>query len=149
MFRMVVARLAFLVLTAFFLLPLAYASEIASAPSVEVRYAGNLLRLINEYRHGLGLEALILDEDLSAIAAEHNEYMTRHRRLSHDHFRQRLERSRSRLCVENVGLGYRYPKAQLDGWIDSPGHNRNLLEAKVRHVGIAVADRFVTFFACS
>ena len=116
---------------------------------VEARYAENLLRLINEYRGQLGLAPLAMAEHLSDLAAEHSEHMTQSGRLSHESFRQRLGRSGSRLCVENVGIGYPYPKAQLNGWIGSPGHKRNLLEPNVRLAGVAVRDAYVTFFACS
>ena len=60
-----------------------------------------------------------------------------------------LDRTRARVCVENVGVNFPHAKAQLDGWRESPGHQRNLLEPKIVRMGIAKSEGFVTFFACS
>jgi uncharacterized protein YkwD len=70
-------------------------------------------------------------------------------RLSHDGFRDRFDRTRARVCVENVGMNFPHAEAQLDGWRASPGHHRNLLEPKVARMGIARANTYVAFFACS
>jgi len=70
-------------------------------------------------------------------------------RLSHDGFRDRFDRTRARVCVENVGVNSPHAEAQLDGWRASPGHHRNLLEPKVARMGIARANTYVAFFACS
>ena len=52
------------------------------------------------------------------------------------------------MCVENVGWNYATPSDQLDAWRASPGHNRNLLDVRVTHAGIAVAGEYVTLIAC-
>ena len=75
--------------------------------------------------------------------------MATQRRLSHDGFHSRLGRTTSRLCVENVGWNYPTAEALLDGWRHSPEHLRNLLDPKVRRMGLAARARYVTFFACS
>ena len=112
-------------------------------------YARHLARLINEYRANKGLGPLELVADLSALAAEHASQMAEQRRLSHEGFRGRFDRTRARVCVENVGVNFPHAESQLDGWRASPGHHRNLLEPKVARVGIAKSESFVTFFACS
>ena len=88
-------------------------------------------------------------EELNAIAIEHSAQMAQQRRLSHDGFQQRFDRTGSQLCVENVGWNFPHAEAQLDGWRASGGHHRNLLEPRVARMGIARARTFVTFFACS
>jgi uncharacterized protein YkwD len=75
--------------------------------------------------------------------------MATERRLSHDGFRSRFDRTSARICVENVGWNFPFPEAQLEGWRASPGHHRNLLEPKVARMGLSMAGRYVTFFACS
>ena len=95
-----------------------------------------------------GLAPLAAAEDLDRIADEHSGAMADVKRLSHEGFRSRLQRTRSSLCVENVAWNYRTPEALLDGWRASPAHHRNLLEPDVTRMGLATATRYVTFFAC-
>jgi len=111
-------------------------------------YARHLAQLINDYRARNGLAPLDLVADLNLLAAEHSAQMAEMRRLSHDGFRGRFDRTTARLCVENVGVNFPHAEAQLDGWRASPGHHRNLLEAKIVRMGIAQSRNFVTFFAC-
>lgn len=122
-----------------------------AAPAAEATapYVRHLADLINAYRASHGLAPLSLTQDLSAIATEHSAQMAGTRRLSHEGFRERFDRTRAQICVENVGVNFPHPEAQLDGWRASPGHHRNLLEPKVARMGIATTNRFVTFFACS
>lgn len=112
-------------------------------------YERHLADLINEYRERHGLAPLQLVADLSELASEHAGRMAELHRLSHDGFRDRFDRTRARICVENVGMNFPHAEAQLDGWRASPGHHRNLLEPKVARMGIARANRYVAFFACS
>lgn len=112
-------------------------------------YALRVLEVVNEYRQRNGLAPLRIAEDLGSIAATHSVQMAERRRISHDGFRQRFDRTTSRICVENVGVNYPLPEAQVDGWRASPGHDRNLLEPRITRVGIANTKNFVTFFACS
>jgi uncharacterized protein YkwD len=112
-------------------------------------YSRHLAQLINEYRLRNGLGPLQLVSDLNAIAAQHSTDMAQRRRLSHDGFTERFDRTGAQVCVENVGVNFPHAEAQLDGWRASPGHHRNLLEPKVARMGIAKSSQFVTFFACS
>lgn len=111
-------------------------------------FARRLADLINDYRQHQGLEPLSLAADLADLADEHSSAMADRRQLSHEGFRARFQRANSRVCVENVGWNHRTPEALMDGWRQSPEHHRNLLEPKVARMGIAVATRYVTFFAC-
>ncbi|MCL4747397.1 MAG: CAP domain-containing protein [Burkholderiaceae bacterium] len=113
------------------------------------RYALRVLEVVNEYRARNGLAALRIADDLGSIAQSHSGAMAERRRISHDGFRERFDRTRSRICVENVGVNFTHPEAQVEGWRASPGHDRNLLEPRVTRVGIANTRNFVTFFACS
>ncbi len=111
-------------------------------------FGRHLAEQINRYREDQGLAPLTVVEDLTSIASEHSAAMADQRRLSHDGFRQRLLRATSKLCVENVGWNYPTAEALVDGWRRSPAHHVNLLEPKVTRMGLAVAARYVTFFAC-
>jgi uncharacterized protein YkwD len=125
------------------------ASAAGSSSASATGYAQRLADLINEYRRDRGLGPLAVVEDLRTIATEHSSRMAVERRLSHEGFRNRFDRTNARICVENVGWNFPFPEAQLEGWRASPGHHRNLLEPKVARMGLAVAGPYVTFFACS
>lgn len=128
---------------------LTIASAAGSSGASATGYAHRLASLINDYRQQHGLGPLRVVDDLATIATEHSTRMADQRRLSHDGFRGRFDRTNARICVENVGWNFPFPEAQLEGWRASPGHHRNLLEPKVARMGLAVAGPYVTFFACS
>jgi uncharacterized protein YkwD len=125
------------------------ASIAGNGEATAAGYARRLADLINEYRRHNGLGPLAVANELESIATEHSSRMAAERRLSHDGFRNRFDRTSARICVENVGWNFPFPEAQLEGWRASPGHHRNLLEPKVARMGLAVTGPYVTFFACS
>jgi hypothetical protein len=83
-----------------------------------------------------------------ALAVEHSDDLASQHVLTHQGFRARYARSGSKVCVENLGRNHRTAQALMEGWRQSPSHDRNLLNPKVERVGIAARERFVTFFAC-
>lgn len=111
-------------------------------------FTRHLADLINAYRAQNGLGPLDIADDLAELAHEHSATMSERRQLSHEGFRARFQRAKSRVCVENVGWNHRTPEALLEGWRMSPAHHRNLLDPGVSRMGIAAAARYVTFFAC-
>lgn len=111
-------------------------------------FGRHLAELINRYRADHGLPPLVVTDDLATLAAEHSVEMATRRELTHEGFYDRFTRTRSRICVENVGRNYPTAEALLTGWRLSPEHDRNLLEPKVARMGIAADARYVTFFAC-
>lgn len=121
---------------------------VAQVPPTEA-YVRQLGQLINDYRQQHGLQPLNFVQDLANLADEHSTRMAAQRKLSHDGFRDRAVRTRSKVCVENVGWNYPSPATQLEGWKLSPTHDRNLLEPKVSGMGLAVTTRYVAFFACT
>lgn len=123
------------------------ATSANAAAGAEDAYALQLGKLINDYRTQHGLQTIALVAPLSELAREHSTQMARENRLSHDGFQQRFARARSPTCVENVG-NYATPEAEFDGWRNSPIHDRNLLDARITRMGIAIEGRYVTFFAC-
>ncbi len=141
--------LAAIFLTQWLGIQAACAVERTAEAGVANGYAQRLGDLINRYRQQHGLAPLAMTNDLVSIADQHTAEMAARRRLSHDGFRERFDRTNARICVENVGWNFPFPEAQLDGWRASPGHHRNLLEPKITHMGLAVSHAYVTFFACS
>lgn len=102
-------------------------------------------RLVNSYRQARGLAPLRLDSALSAVAEDHSADMARHDRLGHvvsrGSFAARLKKGRitASHAAENVGAGYRTIAQAFSGWRGSAGHNRNMLLAEARRMGIAAA----------
>lgn len=103
---------------------------------------------VNAYRATSALPPLVADAKLDAIARQHSVAMATAGKMGHDGFPDRVGRSGWPMCVENVGWNFATPRAQLDAWRHSPGHDRNLRHPKVERMGIGVADGYVTFIAC-
>ena len=118
------------------------------ARAADVDYARSLLILINEYRVAHAQPALAFDSTIAALAREHSSAMAKAGTLSHDGFPSRVARSHAGMCVENVGWNYRTPEAQFDAWRASPGHDRNMLDARVDRIGIGTTAAYVTMMAC-
>ena len=103
------------------------------------------LALINQYRASKGLGKVSLDTTLTKIAKTHSNDLAKHDRISHygsdgSNPWDRVERSgyRPQLAAENVGTGQLSIKEVMQGWKDSPGHNKNLLLPDAKHIGIAL-----------
>ena len=101
------------------------------------KYEDELLRQINEYRKSKGLGVVQKDKWIHKNATQHTEYQIKKNKISHDKFQERAKIVNKKMMVENVlfsELGEQ-PTAQsiatkfLNMWINSPGHNKNLLKA--------------------
>jgi len=122
------------------------AAEAGSGPA----FAARVFDRINEVRLAQGLEPLVRDPHLEALALEHSMAMVERGRPSHDGFQDRFARvPASKLCVENVAAGYTQPRPLVDAWQAAPAHRQNLFEPRVRWLGVGSAGRYVTMFACS
>ena len=111
-------------------------------------YEDKLLACINTYRVENSLRPLSMDATFNKLAKSQSQYMQKKNALNHDHFDERFSKSGRSLCVENVGWNYPTPEAQLQAWKTSGGHNKNLLNKKIKHAGIARSGSYITFFAC-
>jgi uncharacterized protein YkwD len=113
---------------------------------------------INRLRRAEGLAPLRFSPDLLPVAREYSRRMAEEKFFSHtdpDGFsvRQRVEAARIRwkMLGENLAYsnGYINPVAvTLRGWMDSPGHRRNILDPDYQHTAIGVwisADGTVYF----
>jgi uncharacterized protein YkwD len=104
---------------------------------------------INQYRMANGLNPLAMDKSLTRLAERHSLHMEEKNVLSHERFQERFRQSGRSLCVENVGWNYQKPEDQFRAWKTSREHNKNLLNKKITHTGIAQTGIYVTFFACT
>ncbi len=121
----------------------------ASDARASAEFARQVLDVVNQYRAQQGLPTLQPDATLETIAAEHSRDMAGLGRLSHAGFSDRFERARSVLCVENLAANFARPENLVEGWRNSPSHHKNLLEPRVRQVGLASVNGFVTLFSCA
>ncbi len=126
-------------------------------PSVVVRLDPAEVRArISAYREAHDLSSVTIDPGLMLLAQEQANAMARADHLSHEiagSLDHRLNASHhiKGYAVENVSAGYANADAALGGWQRSPSHNLNLLDKKMRRMGIAAADapgtRFKTYWA--
>ncbi|MFP4222011.1 MAG: CAP domain-containing protein [Phormidium sp.] len=102
---------------------------------------------VNAYRQRQGLSPLELDERVSAIARRHSQDMASGEvPFSHDGVEDRYEAIGElisyRQVAENVAynFGHSDPVQQaVEGWIESPGHERNMTgDYVISGMGIAV-----------
>ena len=119
----------------------------AGSPSPS--YDEKLLLHINQYRSANGLNPLAMDKSLARMAERHSVHMKGENALSHEGFQERFMQSGRSLCVENVGWNYQTPEDQFKAWKTSREHNKNLLNKKITHTGIARTGAYVTFLACT
>ncbi|MEO8652298.1 MAG: CAP domain-containing protein [Hyphomicrobiaceae bacterium] len=112
---------------------------------------------INRYRKSKGLKPLKLDAELTTAARAHSNDLAKWDRISHygsdgSNPWDRVKRAgyNAKLAAENVGTGQASFDEVLKGWQDSPGHNKNLLQAEAQHMGIALVQdpktEFKTFW---
>jgi uncharacterized protein YkwD len=101
------------------------------------------MKLINNYRVSVGLNALEKRNHISYKSEEHDNYMITNNVISHDNFVARSENIMKVLGAstvgENVASGYSTAQAALDAWIASPAHKKNI-EGNFTHFGIAIRE---------
>ncbi|MCT4657043.1 MAG: CAP domain-containing protein [Cohaesibacter sp.] len=102
------------------------------------------LNLINDYRANKGLAPLSLEPRLMAAAQEQANGMADAGKVRHSLKQtQTLPKRLKRIgydyqtAVENVSAGYWTLAEAFSGWRDSKNHNKNMLNPKVTHMGIA------------
>lgn len=112
------------------------------------RFEAETLDHINKYRAEHRLAPLMFNEKLQMLAREHSREMYQSHTLGHQNFMQRYRESGRRACAENAGVNSPTPQNQFVGWRNSPNHQRNLVDRKVKYAGVAKVGPYVTFFAC-
>lgn len=127
---------------------------IATGPAVEAASAAaggaahaltvretRLVSAINIVRAAHRLPKLRVDRRLVRAARSHSRDMLRRQYFAHGDFAARIARFRisGRIFAENLvwGSGVMAPSAQVDEWLASPPHRENLLDPRLRRVGVA------------
>lgn len=116
-------------------------SEAISPTSKEINYTDQFMQLVNEHRASLGLNGLIISEELSKIVQDHSDAMASGSvAFGHSGFSTRCSDSRSalgggNLCAENVAMGQKTPQAAFTSWMNSSGHKANIEQPRATHTG--------------
>jgi uncharacterized protein YkwD len=131
--------------------PIAARPVAPTTPSRPGRYGATEARifdLINAERRHNGLPMLVYSEQLDRMAKIQAENMARFQKMAHTLPNAQLptlgDRARyvgypfGRL-TENVALGYPNAETAVEGWMNSSGHRRNILDSGVVETGIGVA----------
>lgn len=113
----------------------------------------NILYYINEHRKSIGLHSLSILNEASVKAAEHSADMAAGRTgFGHDGFEQRVKYIASKTgayaaAAENIAYGKLTARQVVEGWLNSPGHKKNI-EGNYTFTGIGIAkdNKGVIFF---
>ena len=116
----------------------------------EVRaFEMSVFELTNIERINHGVRPLIWHETLASAARAHSADLMRNDIRGHtgsdgSTVRQRMERagiSNISGWSENISYGRRTPEAVVEGWMNSPGHRANILNAARTHLGVGFVQR--------
>ena len=124
----------------------------APAEPVESPYAGmetRIAALVNKERKQHGLKPLAINPRLDQAARIHARNMAAFRKMSHflpesrfptlSHRAQYVSYPYS-MIAENIALGYTDAESVVRGWMESPGHRRNILNREVSEIGTGVVS---------
>jgi uncharacterized protein YkwD len=102
-----------------------------------------ILSLTNKFRQENGLAPLRLNNQLTNAAQTHTQNMALQDFVSHTGadgslVSQRVSATGYKwsLVAENIAAGYQTAADVVQGWINSPGHRANLLNASVTELGV-------------
>lgn len=106
-----------------------------------------VLDLTNAERAKAGCSALRLDQTLNRVADGHSEDMAARDYFSHNDpegngpgVRIDAAGYQGRGWGENIAAGYRSAAAVVEGWMNSDGHRRNILNCNFNELGVGYAE---------
>ncbi len=115
------------------------------------RYADEVLQLVNQERAKAGLSSLTSERSLTAAAnvrAKESRQSFSHTRPNGTSFSTALKEHgvSYRTSGENIAYGQRSPEEVVNGWMNSPGHRANILNASFNKIGIGVYQQNGTIY---
>ena len=143
--RTIVRRTALVVLApaAAIGMTLAAPADPASASLRTSTLEAQVVSLTNKARVRAGCERLVISRTLSKAAERHSADMVRNRFFSHtgangSRFTERTRRAgfTRRAMGENIAWGYRDARGVMRGWLNSPGHRRNIMNCQSTQIGV-------------
>lgn len=115
-------------------------------PTEQERLEAEVVELTNAERAAAGCGAVEVDDRLAAAARGHSEDMAERDFFDHvnpdgeDPWDRARAAGYDWAASENIAWGYRTAADVVDGWMNSDGHRRNLLNCDVVAIGVGVAD---------
>ena len=110
-------------------------------------YVSEVVRLTNAERAKYGLKPLTEDWQLSRVAQEKAQDMKNKNYFSHTSptYGSPFDMMKSygisyRYAAENIAKGYQTPAAVVNGWMNSEGHRKNILNANYKKIGIGYVE---------
>jgi len=104
----------------------------------------DILKLVNQHRAALGLNALQMSDAATTEATKHSTDMAKGRMsFGHDGYDERMTNLNKKLgslraTGENVAYGKINAEQVMDMWLNSPGHKKNI-EGNFSMIGIGIA----------
>ncbi|MBM7855188.1 putative YkwD family protein [Desulfohalotomaculum tongense] len=113
-----------------------------AVPSIN-EFQKKIVELVNKERAKEGLQPLVAKADLNKVAQLKAEDMAKNNYFSHtsptygspfDMMKQfGINYS---YAGENIAVGYRTPESVMEGWMNSPGHRKNILNPNFTEIGV-------------
>lgn len=110
-------------------------------------YKQEVLRLINVERAKEGLCALSMDSSLSNVAQLKSQDMIDNNYFAHNSpvygtpfEMMKLHGITYRVAGENIAMGHSTPQEVVDGWMNSEGHRKNILNSRFTNLGMGIAQ---------
>lgn len=125
---------------------LIYPDQILNIPLTDTavtNFEAEVIRLVNEIRVQNGLKKLTTNWELSRVARYKSADMQEKGYFSHTSptYGTPYQMMQSfgisyRTAGENIAYGYATPQAVVNGWMNSPGHRANILNASYTQIGV-------------
>lgn len=129
-------------------IPLIAVSVVVPIQAEASELAEAVLKLVNKERSQRNLPRLKLDHRLTQASENHSVEMADRQKLSHQFRFDVGTRAyqvgfRYQYVGENIAVGFNSPESVVKGWMNSPGHRRNILDRAFTHLGVgaAICDR--------
>lgn len=106
-----------------------------------------VVQLTNEAREEQGLQPLKLSKEVSEVAQDKSEDMAENEYFSHTSptygtpFDMLKEYNVDyRTAAENIAKGQKTPESVVDGWLNSSGHRKNIMNENMTEIGIGYSE---------
>lgn len=107
-----------------------------------------VIRLVNQARAAVNAPPLKNHRQLAWSARTHAIKMAEAGNFSHDGWIDYIRQSgfRGSSLAENIAWGYPTPSSVMNGWLNSPGHRANILNSRMRFIGVGCIQQGSTWW---
>lgn len=112
----------------------------------EMKLQNQVLKLVNIERKKEGLEPLKIDKKLTSVAQVKSDEMEKKGYFNHKSPKygtpfQMMDKFGIKYMVaaENIAYGQETPEKVVKGWMESPGHRKNILNSRFHEIGIGIS----------